>query len=789
MRFDDPVAAIGHTPTVRLRRIGPAPTFAKLELANQFAMKDRVARSILTRARADGRLRSGDPIIESSSGTMALGLALVGRALGHPVHIVTDPRIDTVTETKLRALGCEVHVVPAMTGAGWQSARLELLQRLLHDLPDAFWPQQYSNPDNPAAYESLAQELVSDLGRVDVLVGAVGSGGSLCGTAAALRERVAELTVVAVDCVGSMIFAQPDRPQRQQSGLGNSMQAPNVDYRQIDCVHWLSDAEAFGATRALAAEQQIFAGNSSGSVYQVLADVARRYPETATVVGIFPDRGDRYVDSVFAAGPRGGSGSAEDTGTDAGSTAESERPYLVAGSSRRPDEVRYGTPVRHWSTAALPRPRPPLLFVESNTTGTGMQALNIATRLGTQPMLLTTTPERYPAAEATRAQVLVCDTDSPTALLDQALALSIPPVGVLTTSEYSLVPAARLAGQLGRRGNPVESVQQCRNKAATRAALTAAGITQPAYRVIEGSADLRERTRVIAELSDAVGWPLVVKPVEDSGSNLVVQVDTVEAARQAVAEVLSVRHNVRGQPVPGLALVEQSVAGEEYSVEMFSVAGRHRCIGVTAKHLAAPPHFVEYRHIFPAPIPDTVADQLASYGRQVLDAVGWCWGATHLEIRLASTGPRLIEINARLAGGMIPELIRLAHGVDVLEQQLRCALDMPLVWQPMRAKTAGIQFLLATEQGVFDGLAGVEDALGIPGVDRVVCTATAGQRVRPARNAYDRLGYLIAVAERAEDVEAALDAAAGELRLRITADAPPAPRAAPEPAGAGGSRA
>ena len=230
MRYESVLAAIGNTPLVRLS-VEAAPdvaVYAKLELANPFAMKDRVARQMVLRARATGELAEGAPIIESSSGTMALGLALVGTALGHPVHIVTDPRIDPITLTKLEVLGCQVHVVEAMTGAGWQRARLERLARLMSDLDGAFWPRQYSNPDNPAAYRSLADELRADLTdrRLDVLVGAVGSGGSLCGTARVAREAWPDLVVVGVDCTGSVLFAQPDRPQRlperprQQSAAG-----------------------------------------------------------------------------------------------------------------------------------------------------------------------------------------------------------------------------------------------------------------------------------------------------------------------------------------------------------------------------------------------------------------------------------------------------------------------------------------------------------------------------------------------------------------------------------------
>jgi S-sulfo-L-cysteine synthase (3-phospho-L-serine-dependent) len=274
--------------------------YAKLELQNLYGMKDRVAKQAILAARDSGELTPGAPIVESSSGTMALGVALVGAALGHPVHIVTDPRIDRVTLAKLKALGSRVHIVGKMTGHGWQSARLELLDALLADLPGAFCPRQYSNPDNPLAYQALAAELRADLPHIDILVGTVGSGGSLCGTARALRPHLPGLRVIGIDSVGSVLFGQPDRPGRRQSGLGNSLLPPNIDYSVIDTVHWLNDREAFESTRLLAVEQQIFAGNTAGSVYRVLRQLARGEPSGTVIVGILADRGDRYCDTVFS---------------------------------------------------------------------------------------------------------------------------------------------------------------------------------------------------------------------------------------------------------------------------------------------------------------------------------------------------------------------------------------------------------------------------------------------------------------------------------------------------------
>jgi cysteine synthase A len=736
MRFDGVVDAIGHTPLVRLR-LGAPPgveAYAKLELQNLFAMKDRVARQVVLDARAAGALAPGAPIVESSSGTMALGLALVGTSLGHPVHIVTDPRIDPITLAKLDALGCAVHVVEAMTGQGWQSARLERLARLLADLPGAFWPRQYSNPGNPAAYRALAAELRADLGTVDVLVGSVGSGGSLCGTSRALLADLPDLRVIGVDCVGSVLFAQPDRPQRRQSGLGNSLQPENVDYALFDEVHWLSDDEAFAATRALAREQMIFGGNTSGSVYRILTYLARRAAPGTRLVGIFPDRGDRYVDSVYRA--------------------------ALGPVSDEPREVRYGTAVDTWSYARLGRTgRRRLVFVESNTTGTGMLALRTAARLGVQPVLLTDNPARYAGLDDTRATVIGCATTDATVLAGAVNELGAL-AGITTTSEYFLVPVAHLAARYGLPGNPPETMATCRDKSRTRTALAAAGVDQPRFAAITGPEQ-------VAAAVAAVGLPCVVKPADDSGSTGVRLCHDLAAARAQAHAVLAVTVNARGQATAGTALVEEYLDAPEYSVEMFSVDGEAVPVGVTRKYLTGLPYFVETRHVFPADLPDDRTGALVETVRAALKAVGLTAGASHTEVRLTPAGPAVIEINARLAGGLIPELVRLATGVDLLEQQLRGVAGLPVQLTPARSRYAGIQFLTADRAGTLAGIAGIEAARQVPGVDRVAVTAAPGTAVHPPRDFRDRLGHVIATGASAADVEEALTTAVNRIEVGV----------------------
>ncbi|MFF2079259.1 pyridoxal-phosphate dependent enzyme [Kitasatospora sp. NPDC058162] len=742
MRHESIVDAIGHTPLVRLRV--PAPegveVYAKLELANAFAMKDRVARQVVTEARRSGALKPGAPIVESSSGTMALGLALVGTHLGHPVHIVTDPRIDPITLAKLRTLGCEVHVVSAMGDQGWQSARLDLLAELMTGLPGAFWPQQYSNPQNPAAYRGLAEELAADLGTVDVVVGSVGSGGSLCGTSRALLERFPELTVVGVDAVGSVLFGQPDVPTRRQSGLGNSLYPDNIDYRLIDEVHWLSDDEAFAATRALAREQKIFAGNTSGSVYRVLTHLAAHAAPGTRLVGIMPDRGDRYVDTVFA-----------DTGAP-------EAPVAT-----EPAAVRYGELVSGWSYARISRrERPLLFFVESNTTGTGMLALTTAVRLGLEPVLFVVDPARYQGLAETGARVVVCDTDDPQALRKAAevAAGDRAVAGVTTTSEYYLVQSAALAEALGVAANPAAALAACRDKSATRRTLLEHGVRQPRF------AEVRDPDGVGAAVA-AVGLPCVVKPVDESGSHEVLWCADVATVTEQVRKLLAVTRNVRGQASARTVLVEEFLDGPEFSAEMFRADGRTHCVGVTQRTVSELPYFVETGHLFPAVLPEETAAAMADTARRALAAVGLERGPAHVELRLTADGPAVIEINARLAGGMIPELIRPATGIDLLDQQIRAAAGLPLNLTPERSRSAGIRFLIAAEEGRLTAVEGVERAAAVAGVERVTVTAAAGRAVRPVREAYDRLGHVIAVGDGPEQVVEALDAAIAELAVVV----------------------
>lgn len=264
-----------------------------------FLMKLLPARFILDRAAADGELRPGSTIIETSSGTFGLGLALLCRERGYRLILVSDPAIDDRLARRLTELGAQVEICrePAPVG-GFQGARLARMRELQTAHPDHFWPAQYHNPRNPAAYAPFAELLVETIGDLGCVVGTVGSGGSMCGTTRFLRGVLPDVRAVGVDTSGSVLFGQRDAGTRLLRGLGNSVMPSNLDHEVFDEVHWVSAAEGFLATRVLHREHGLYMGPTSGAAFLVARWWAARHPDV-DVVAIMADEAYRYEDTVY----------------------------------------------------------------------------------------------------------------------------------------------------------------------------------------------------------------------------------------------------------------------------------------------------------------------------------------------------------------------------------------------------------------------------------------------------------------------------------------------------------
>ncbi|MGI5466675.1 PLP-dependent cysteine synthase family protein [Streptomyces sp. CA-132043] len=297
-----PAGLVGDTPVLWIGEPFTAAGsgfWAKLEGHNPGGIKDRAALHMVRQARDRGQLLPGARIVESTSGTLGLGLALAAVTYGHPVTVVSDPEMEPLMTGLLTAYGAEVELVerPHPVG-GWQQARRQRVAELLADEPDAWCPNQYHNPDNVTAYRPLAHELVAQLGRIDALVVSVGTGGHSAGIGSVLRHYFPGLRVVGVDTTGSTIFGQP-AGQRLMRGLGSSIYPGNVDYGLFDEVHWVAAEEAVWAARALARGRYATGGWSVGAVALTARWLAEQMPAESRIVAIFPDGPQRYVGTVF----------------------------------------------------------------------------------------------------------------------------------------------------------------------------------------------------------------------------------------------------------------------------------------------------------------------------------------------------------------------------------------------------------------------------------------------------------------------------------------------------------
>jgi cysteine synthase A len=298
---------IGDTPLVRLSRLFPDPgprVYAKLEALNPGgSLKDRPALAILEESLRAGLLSPGMVVVESSSGNMGVGLAQACRYYGLRFICVVDPKTAVQNLRLLRAYGAEIDFVSepdAQTGE-FLPARLARVRTLLRQLGNAFWPNQYEHAGNPRAhYRTTMREIATALdGRIDWLFVGTSTCGTMCGCGEYVRDHGLPMRVVAVDAVGSLIFG--DAPaKRLLPGLGAGLKPPFCDPSLIDRHVHVSDLDCVVGCRRLAMREAILAGGSSGGLIAAVERLAPELPPHAVCVAILPDRGERYLDTVYS---------------------------------------------------------------------------------------------------------------------------------------------------------------------------------------------------------------------------------------------------------------------------------------------------------------------------------------------------------------------------------------------------------------------------------------------------------------------------------------------------------
>lgn len=303
---DSVLSTIGNTPLVHLRRLFPEPgpqVFAKLEAFNPGgSIKDRPALAILEECLRSGVLTRGSVVVESSSGNMGIGLAQACRYHGLRFICVVDPKTSPQNLSILRAYGAEIDFVsePDPETGELLPARLKRVKTLLRQIEGSFWPNQYENEGNPRThYRTTMREIATTLnGRLDFLFVGTSTCGTIRGCSEYVRDHGLATQVVAVDAVGSLIFSDV-QGKRLLPGLGAGVKPPLCDVSLIArCVH-VSDLDCVAGCRRLAMREAFLAGGSSGGVIAAVERLRPELPPRSTCVVILPDRGERYLDTIY----------------------------------------------------------------------------------------------------------------------------------------------------------------------------------------------------------------------------------------------------------------------------------------------------------------------------------------------------------------------------------------------------------------------------------------------------------------------------------------------------------
>jgi cystathionine beta-synthase len=307
MKYADTVLdLVGNTPLVKLNSVTEgisATVLVKVEYLNPGgSSKDRIAIRIIDAAEASGDLKPGGTIVEPTSGNTGVGLALVAQQRGYRCVFVCPDKVSEDKRNVLRAYGAEVVVTPTSVAPDSPESYYSVSDRLAREIPGAFKPNQYANPNGPLShYESTGPEIWRDTeGRLTVFVAGVGTGGTISGTGKYLKEvSGGAVRVIGSDPEGSVYSGGTGRPYLIE-GVGEDFWPSAYDPSVVDDIIMVTDAEAFDMTRRLALEEGLLVGGSSGMAVVSALAAARELGPDDVVVVLLPDGGRGYLGKTFS---------------------------------------------------------------------------------------------------------------------------------------------------------------------------------------------------------------------------------------------------------------------------------------------------------------------------------------------------------------------------------------------------------------------------------------------------------------------------------------------------------
>jgi cystathionine beta-synthase len=298
---------VGNTPLVRLQKLNAgidATILLKMESANPGgSVKDRIGIAMLEAAERDGLIKPGDLIIEPTSGNTGIGLALAARLKGYQCLFVMTDKASSERVRYLKALGADVLIVSSAAKMSSPEYYWNTAHRLASELPNAYMLNQYDNPANPAIHErTTGPEIWADTdGTITHFVAGIGTGGTITGTSRFLKKMNPKIKVIAADPVGSSIKTFKETGRLVEAlpylieGVGQERIPGNLDLNVIDEIMNITDKDAFMTARALAREEGIFCGGSSGMNIAAALKIGALLPKEAVVVAIICDTGERYL--------------------------------------------------------------------------------------------------------------------------------------------------------------------------------------------------------------------------------------------------------------------------------------------------------------------------------------------------------------------------------------------------------------------------------------------------------------------------------------------------------------